>query len=106
MIAHTIDDLARGAGPGLNRRFSLAALGAVARAIAKRPASTDAANANKKERRNARKRCQRQRGPCEAVVREILCGGDEECLAELLPCCGLLARCSFAAFITCADSND
>ena len=106
MIAHNFDDLARGAGPGLNRRFSLTALGAVALTMAKQPASTGAANANKKARRNARKRCQRQRGPCEAVVREFLCGGDEECLAKLLRCCGLLARCNFAAFITCADRND
>ena len=83
--------------PAMNRRTSLAALGAAAFAARNRTAK--AGKAGKK----ARKKCEKQRGPCERFIREG-CGASQECLAARLPCCRSLEKCKFLAFGTCFEA--
>jgi hypothetical protein len=101
MSEQTLDDLSRGAAPVLNRRFSLAALGAVTLTAMGSPALARKGQAGGKAGKRAREICKRQRGPCVEFVRNEC--ANQECLKNSLPCCEFLARCNFAAFFNCGD---
>jgi hypothetical protein len=99
MIDQSRTEIPCGSMSSLRRRAALAGLGAFALATVQRSSGARAAKAGKK----ARKRCRRQRGPCEAFI-ESGCGTSQACLSARLPCCGDLAKCKFLAFATCFEA--
>jgi hypothetical protein len=102
MSEQTFDDRSRCAAPTLNRRFSLAALGAVTLTATGRPVLARKGQAGGKAGKKARDICKRQRGPCAEFVRNT-CANNPDCVKDFLPCCECLARCNFAAFFRCGD---
>ena len=98
MTDRGFDAVVARAAEAVSRRISLAALGAAALGALGAAAPARAG----KNGETARKRCTRQRGPCQAFIRQG-CGDSEECLAARLLCCGILADCKFTAFVQCFD---
>lgn len=96
MTEQRFDAVVARAADATGRRTTLAALGAAALG------AIGAAAPARADKNKARKRCARQRGPCQAFIRQG-CGDSEECLAARLPCCGILADCKFSAFVQCFD---
>jgi hypothetical protein len=89
---------------GWTRRTSLAGLGAAGLlALGSSLATARNENRNRKNKidKKARQKCQKQVGPCNAVL-EDECGNDPDCLA----CCEFAGRCDFAGFIDCLESQE
>lgn len=81
----------------VSRRGSFRVLGGATLASAlAAPGPTGAAKAAK----NAKQRCRRQEGACEAAVRTY-CEGLQNCLDGFLPCCRFLATCQAGAYVEC-----
>lgn len=84
----------------VSRRASLRVLGgaAVAGALGA-PAAASAGYAGKK----ARRRCQKQRGPCIAAIEDTCASTIDPavCEASLGPCCAHFARCNVRTGILC-----
>ncbi len=99
MNIKTFDAKVRQAG-ALSRRGSFRAVGGAALiAGLAAPATTRADKTSK----NGRKRCQRQRGQCRAVL-ETFCepkADPETCAEGVFPCCEHFARCDAGAGIAC-----
>ncbi len=109
MSDRAIEVISRRAADALSRRGSLLALGGLALAAAM-PASTAKADKNrhkhkhkKKKKNNGTVLCQGQVAPCQAFF-SGLCMGDDDCVAEFVPCCAPLATCNSVGLLDCLFS--
>lgn len=104
MNGNAFDALTRQAAAAISRRRSFLTLGgaALTAAIAA-PSIAEAGKAGKK----AKKKCKKQVDKCEAKVRDFceLQKGEEECLADLLPCCQPLKGCNAGESTECFLDN-
>lgn len=95
------DTVTRDAATAVTRRASLLSIGGAALAAAMAvPAIAEAGKSGKK---NADKRCKKQKSQCLAAFAEF-CASLEEpqiCEAFLSPCCEPLTRCNAGEAITC-----
>jgi hypothetical protein len=94
------DAITRRAADAVSRRNSILALGGAALAAA---VMTEPVTAKQKAKKQAKKKCRRQVAPCRSFLAG-LCGGIQECLDEMLPCCDHLAQCDSSAMFICMFS--
>ena len=112
MNANAFDAFTRRTADAVSRRKSLLTIGGAALGATVAAPLLAEADLKKKEcKKKCKEKCKKQVEQCENQVREFCeekFGGldlDDECRAELLPCCATLGKCKAAKSTECLLSN-
>jgi hypothetical protein len=105
MNGHHFDYVAEHARSAVNRRVSLAVLGAaLVTTVARAPGAS--AKKSGKNAKNSKKKCKRQVGQCIDNFAAFCAQSStpDQCFAALSQCCQPLGACHAGAFLTCLQN--